>query len=102
MKTLTLLLGGALALAACHPERAYLVKDGIVGPHGEKLTELECLRIEGCYEVAREQCGGPFDVASASAPVFEGSTTNQVLLYSCAPERRPRAAAAAATDPGAR
>ena len=66
---------------ACHP--AYLVKDNVIGPHGEKATEIECVQIEGCYQVAREQCQGDFDVVRVSSEVSNGSTRGQRLLYSC-------------------
>lgn len=98
MKSLVLSAGVAVALgvAACGPS-AFLLNDGIPGPHGESLTKLGCVQIEDCYRLAREQCRGNFDIAAQDVRPEDTSRPN-TLLYSCSASP----AATATTTTGAK
>jgi hypothetical protein len=57
--------------AGCTP---YIMKDNVVGPHGEKLVELACATPDQCMTFAREVCAGDFDIATNDFTVTGGKT----------------------------
>jgi hypothetical protein len=90
---------GVLAVG-CTP---YIVKDNVVGPHGEQLIELACASPDKCMAFAREVCGGDFDVATNDYTVTGGKTptSGDLMLVHCQnPQGPPAAAIRVAPDAG--
>jgi hypothetical protein len=72
-----LLLSGA----GCTP---YIVKDNVVGPHGEQLIELSCWNPDTCMSFAREVCRGDFDVATNAYNAGSYQTLpSDIMLVHC-------------------
>jgi hypothetical protein len=68
--------------AGCAP---YVVKDNVVGPHGEQLVELSCGTPDACMSFARETCHGDFEVATNDlyAPTNQ-SMGGDIMMVHCA------------------
>jgi hypothetical protein len=67
--------------AGCTP---YVVKDDIVGPHGEQLIELSCWAPDTCMSFAREVCRGDFDVATNDYNTGSNQTLpSDIMLVHC-------------------
>ena len=60
----------------------HVVNEHVVGPHGEDLTELSCVDTAACYDLARQTCGGNYEVVQADAVVSSG-TSREHLMISC-------------------
>jgi hypothetical protein len=94
--------GVALLLlgTACTP---YIVKDDVVGPHGEQLIELACATPDQCMYFARTVCGGDFDIATNDYTVTGGKTptSGDLMLVHCQyPPGPPGAPARVPPDAG--
>jgi hypothetical protein len=80
-------LGMGVALlvagAGCLP---YVMKDDVIGPHGEALIELACATPDQCMAFARQTCHGDFDVATNDFTVSGGKTpsSGDLMLVHCA------------------
>ncbi len=73
-------LWGLLAVG-CTP---FVVKDDVVGPHGEQLVELSCWSPDTCMSFAREVCHGDFDVATNDYNSGSGrSLPSDIMLVRC-------------------
>jgi hypothetical protein len=57
---LTLLMGGTGCTTAT------VRNSNVIGPHGEHLVELQCQLPEQCRPLARESCGGDYDIIATS------------------------------------
>ena len=63
----------------------YIMKDNVVGPHGEPLIELACATPDQCMSFAREVCRGDFDVATNDFYAAGGKTptSGDLMLVHC-------------------
>ena len=64
---------------------AYIYKSDVVGPHGEHLIELACNTPDACLELARQTCGGDYDIVTTGDAVSGGgkagvSSANMMLV----------------------
>jgi len=81
------LMAMAAGTGCASPPR--VVDRDAVGPYGEHLLKLQCDRAEQCRALARETCGGEFEVVR-SETVSSGfghapPGTAQVLFVHCGP-----------------
>jgi hypothetical protein len=91
-----------LGAASCAP---YIVKDDVVGPHGEQVIELACASPDQCMSFARETCRGNFDIVTNdySAPQrAQVGGSPDIMMVHCqnAPGGPPVAAHVVAPDAG--
>jgi len=70
-----------LLLPACSTTKA------VIGPDGTEHQLVKCAGIEGCYEKAREVCGGNYKIVNTSTDTSGGSessvSTTTNLLVKC-------------------
>jgi hypothetical protein len=70
-----------LLAAGCAP---FIVKDDVIGPHGEQLIELSCASPDVCMSFAREVCRGDFDVATNDYNSGSNKTLpSDIMLVHC-------------------
>lgn len=92
MKTFLLLLPVCIAFSACSSSRTLL------GPDGTEHRLVSCGAIEGCYDKARHDCRGNYDIVNTSSETTgsaNGLLSVQNLLVKC------RGAKPIATGPAA-
>ena len=70
----------AFAAAFVFPGCAQVMNDHVIGPHGDVLEELQCARVEDCYELARKECKGNFDVVQS---MTYGNSGGQGMMIKC-------------------
>jgi hypothetical protein len=97
---IALMIAGPLG---CAYANAQVIRSNVEGPHGESLFEVGCFQLSDCYRVARNECGGDFDVVTNGTEIIGGGReigSIQEMMVSC----RPRAEAQAVSSvdiPGA-
>ena len=95
-------LAAVLGVAGCTP---YIMKDDVVGPHGEQLVELACASPDDCMPFARQVCQGDFDIVTNDYTQPHRITiggANDVMIVHCENSRggSPAAPHLAAPDAG--
>lgn len=96
------LVAFAFGVVGCTP---FVVKDNIVGPHGEQLVELTCATPDDCMAFAREVCQGDFDIATndyTQPTHLNIGSGNDLMMVHCTnpPGHPPPAPRRAAPDAG--
>jgi hypothetical protein len=84
-----------LGAAGCTP---FIVKDDVIGPHGERLISLQCDTPDQCMSFARDVCRGDFDVVTNNYAVGE---RDSMLVHCKNPQALPGVAVSVAPDAGA-
>jgi len=83
---------------------ARIVEPDVTGPHGEHLVELECTLPDKCMALARQTCGGDFDVVTSNDSASGGAgmmvTSSAIMLVHCQ-NPPPHLAPAAPSAPAA-
>jgi hypothetical protein len=84
MKTFLFLLASVATLTACSATRT------LVGPDGTEHRLVSCGSIENCYEEARKDCRGNYDIVNTTSETTSspnGVLSVQNLLIKCQAER---------------
>jgi hypothetical protein len=85
---------------------AYIYNPDVIGPHGEHLIELACSTPDRCMDLARQTCGGDYDVVTTGNAVSGtsqgGTSSANLMLVQCktSPVAAPGPPAGAARDAG--
>ena len=66
---------------------ARIEKPDVIGPHGEHLVELACNLPDQCMALARETCGGDYDIVTSNDLVSGGGkmpvSSQNMMLVQC-------------------
>ena len=73
-----------LVTAGC---TAMVVNPDVQGPHGEHLVEIQCAQPDACLDLARQVCGGDYDIVTNNKTAGMDSAT---MMVSCKARPAPQ------------